>query len=335
MAVSFGSSLQVALFVAPVLVLLGVDPRPADGPRVHPARGRRGRRRGRHQRADRARRRVELARGRAPDARLPHPRDLVLRAAVPLEAVAVRRAATAREGDARRRRGRARSESGRGTLSSPRPRPRPRRSRASRRRPAIGSVGRALAVPLGLGDQRIRPPAAPRNPSCAVPRASRRGMRRSRSSSVACPRSSSHDRVCSRPSTATCWPLPRYVPAISASRSQVTTFEYSAFSRPPLRYSLLATVKVVTFFPLARLRISGSRVRRPVRKTLFTVGSPSRSAGCSGPDPALRRVQADASRGSCTRTYRPLARGSIASEAGRRGYLPAAPAGDRRGSARG
>src|SRR6478736_3792952 len=35
--------------------------------------------------------------------------------------------------------------------------------------------------------------------------------------------------------------------------------------------SLLATVNVVTFLPLARLRISGSRVRRPVKRTLFTV----------------------------------------------------------------
>ena len=31
------------------------------------------------------------------------------------------------------------------------------------------------------------------------------------------------------------------------------------------------SMNVVTFFPLARLRISGSRVRRPVRRTLFTV----------------------------------------------------------------
>src|SRR4029077_18596261 len=53
--------------------------------------------------------------------------------------------------------------------------------------------------------------------------------------------------------------------------------------------SLLATVNVVTFFPLARLRISGSRVRRPVSRTLFTVRSPSRSAGCAGLDPASPR----------------------------------------------
>ncbi len=34
---------------------------------------------------------------------------------------------------------------------------------------------------------------------------------------------------------------------------------YSAFSRPPPMSSSLATVNVVTFFPEARLRISGSR----------------------------------------------------------------------------
>ena len=130
--------------------------------------------------------------------------------------------------------------------------------------------GRRLAVPLGLGDERVggllclvvflapaRQHLDVRGDDFRLP------MPR--------PRSSSQDRVCNRPSTATCWPFPRYVPAISARRSQVTTFEYSAFSRPPLRYSLLATVKVVTLLPLARLRISGSRVRRPVRKTLFTV----------------------------------------------------------------
>ena len=50
MAVSIGSSLQVALFVAPVLVLLGLARRPADGPRVHAARDRRG---GRRRRASR------------------------------------------------------------------------------------------------------------------------------------------------------------------------------------------------------------------------------------------------------------------------------------------
>src|SRR5512146_2682096 len=56
--------------------------------------------------------------------------------------------------------------------------------------------------------------------------------------------------------------------------------------------SLLATVNVVTFLPLASPRISGSRVRRPVRRTLFTVRSPSRSVGCADCDPAFRRGDA-------------------------------------------
>src|SRR5512146_398362 len=56
--------------------------------------------------------------------------------------------------------------------------------------------------------------------------------------------------------------------------------------------SLLATVNVVTFLPLASPRISGSRVRRPVRRTLFTVRSPSRSVGCADRDPAFRRGDA-------------------------------------------
>src|SRR6187551_3812486 len=75
--------------------------------------------------------------------------------------------------------------------------------------------------------------------------------------------------------------------------------------------SLLATVNVVTFLPLARLRISGSRVRRPVSRTLFTVRSPSRSAGCSGPDPAspagdgrtVARRSAPGRTARCTVTY--------------------------------
>ena len=79
MAVSFGSSLQVALFVAPVLVLLGLvigQPmdlvfEPLEVAAVGVAVG--------DQRAHRARRRVELARGRAADARLRDPRGVVLR----------------------------------------------------------------------------------------------------------------------------------------------------------------------------------------------------------------------------------------------------------------
>src|SRR4051812_29522321 len=46
---------------------------------------------------------------------------------------------------------------------------------------------------------------------------------------------------------------------------------YSAFSLPWPMYSLVATLNCVTALPLARLRISGSRVRRPVNRTLFTV----------------------------------------------------------------
>ena len=68
MAVCYGSSLQVALFVgAGPGARRGVH-RPADGPRVHPARGGRRRRGGRDQCAHRPRRRVELARGRPADA---------------------------------------------------------------------------------------------------------------------------------------------------------------------------------------------------------------------------------------------------------------------------
>src|SRR5688572_1786314 len=36
-------------------------------------------------------------------------------------------------------------------------------------------------------------------------------------------------------------------------------------------YSFVATLNCVTALPLDRLRISGSRVRRPVNRTLFTV----------------------------------------------------------------
>src|SRR5687767_14323449 len=66
----------------------------------------------------------------------------------------------------------------------------------------------------------------------------------------------------------TIWPLPRYWPQISASRSHVTTLWYSAFSAPP-RYSLVAMENCVTVLPLARLLTSGSRVRRPVSTTRF------------------------------------------------------------------
>ncbi len=70
MAVCYGSSLQVALFVAPRARHRRRDHRPADGPRLHPARGRGRRRGGRDQRAHRPRRRVQLAGGCPADHRL-------------------------------------------------------------------------------------------------------------------------------------------------------------------------------------------------------------------------------------------------------------------------
>src|SRR5207244_13084772 len=68
--------------------------------------------------------------------------------------------------------------------------------------------------------------------------------------------------------------------------TQVTTLWYSARSLPLAAYSFVAMPNWVTFLPLARLRISGSRVRRPVNRTLFTVHSPSRSADGNRADPA-------------------------------------------------
>src|SRR5450759_3255512 len=56
---------------------------------------------------------------------------------------------------------------------------------------------------------------------------------------------------------------------MSASRSHATTEWNSAFSLPLPTYSFVATENVVTFFPLASTRSSGSRVRRPVSRTLF------------------------------------------------------------------
>jgi hypothetical protein len=55
-------------------------------------------------------------------------------------------------------------------------------------------------------------------------------------------------------------------------------------------YSFVAMLNWVTALPLERLRISGSRVRRPVKRTLFTVrvlllGLTDFVAG----DPAFRR----------------------------------------------
>src|SRR5262245_58485528 len=81
-------------------------------------------------------------------------------------------------------------------------------------------------------------------------------------------------------------------------------------------YSFVAMLNCVTALPLDRLRISGSRVRRPVNRTLFTVrvlllgrptghrGRPCVSggidaAGCggSGPRPAGRGDEAGAGGG--------------------------------------
>src|SRR5262245_24957518 len=45
----------------------------------------------------------------------------------------------------------------------------------------------------------------------------------------------------------------------------------SGRSLPLPAYSVVATLNCVTCLPLASARISGSRVRRPVRRTLFTV----------------------------------------------------------------
>ena len=88
-------------------------------------------------------------------------------------------------------------------------------------------------------------------------------------------------------------PCPRYWAQMSARRSQVITAWYSAFSRPPPTYSFVATEKVATCFPEASARISGSRVSRPVKRTLFTVRS--LLAGPAAPGSGLshgRRVEA-------------------------------------------
>src|SRR6476661_1906348 len=94
-----------------------------------------------------------------------------------------------------------------------------------------------------------------------------------------------------RPSIATCWPLPRNSPQVWARRSQVTMLWYSAFCLPWPMYSLVATLNCVTTLPLARLRISGSRVRRPVKRTRFTVRTPSWPADDESDGPAFRREQ--------------------------------------------
>src|SRR4029079_13928058 len=66
-------------------------------------------------------------------------------------------------------------------------------------------------------------------------------------------------------------PGPGTCTRVGPSRSHVTMLWYSAFSLPWPMYSFVAMLNCVTALPLDRLRISGSRVRRPVNRTLFTV----------------------------------------------------------------
>src|SRR6266566_227156 len=71
-------------------------------------------------------------------------------------------------------------------------------------------------------------------------------------------------------------------------------------------YSLVAMLNCVTALPLDRLRISGSRVRRPVNRTLFTVRSPSRSAdGKSGRPCVVRRDRHGGQRRAMATAARP------------------------------
>ncbi len=159
---------------------------PADGPRLPAARGRRGRRGRRHQRPHRARRRVELARGRAADDRLRDPRVLVLRVRGAARRPSGRATTTAREGCAHRRGrwGRAIDQAAASSGSA---------SSSSLGSPGLADDLRALrdrlgrrrlAERLGLGRQATRRPAGPRSPSSCGPTASRRARRRSRSSSA-------------------------------------------------------------------------------------------------------------------------------------------------------
>src|SRR3954453_9000403 len=62
---------------------------------------------------------------------------------------------------------------------------------------------------------------------------------------------------------------------------------YSARSLPLPAYSVVATLNCVTCLPDANARISGSRVRRPARRTLFTVRG-SFSGRPTGHGPTLR-----------------------------------------------
>src|SRR5205809_90661 len=103
---------------------------------------------------------------------------------------------------------------------------------------------------------------------------------------------------------------------------------YSARSFPLAPYSFVATLNCVTFLPLARLRISGSRVRRPVNRTLFTVRAPSRSAdgyradpasgGCSDGEDAARRRKPAPAVGPRVTTDRQYRRSAVGGRRGRR-----------------
>ena len=85
---------------------------------------------------------------------------------------------------------------------------------------------------------------------------------------VALPCASSQVRVAIRPSMATSWPLPRYLPHVSARRFHATT-EWKSDSSLPPTYWWVAMENVATALPPAVVRSSGSRVRRPVSRTLF------------------------------------------------------------------
>ena len=285
LAVTFGSSLQVALFVAP-------------GPR--PARGVMGQDMNlvftpleiaavaaavAYQLAHRHRRRDELARRGAADPRIRGPGHLVLR-------VRARRLTAAGDGAEGTRRRRGVFGSGGGRRGAPGRAARRRSTSSSSAAPgskaasAIGSVADASPSATAWAAERIAACCGLVVLLLATRTASRRARRRSRSSSAG--------RPCRRPTIASGAGL-RWRPAGpcrgSGRRSRPVDPRPRRGGTPtsPCRRRgtrWMATVNVVTFFPLARLRISGSRVRRPVSRTLFTVRSPSRSVGCADLDPA-------------------------------------------------
>ena len=150
------------------------------------------------------------------------------------------------------------------------PRSRAPRRRPPARRPRRPPRRRRRCSPRP-GRRARSPPTRRRSPSCAGRLSISTWFATTSVFQCRAPRSSSQLRVWSRPSTATCWPLPRNSPHVWARRSQVTMLWNSAFSLPWPMYSLVAMLNCVTALPLDRLRISGSRVRRPVRRTLFTV----------------------------------------------------------------